>query len=102
MKLIVEMEMPKNCDECPLLDEIGDYPMCRATQETRGYNFDTRNKKMDKCPIKGELVRFKECKWYHARKENGNPQGYGFCIMDGMKTHNDDWFCADGERRDNE
>ena len=51
MKLIVEMEMPKSCDACPLLDESGDYPMCRATQETRGYNFDTRNKKMDKCPI---------------------------------------------------
>jgi hypothetical protein len=38
-----------------LLDESGDYPMCIATQETRGYNFDTLNKKMDKCPIKGVL-----------------------------------------------
>ena len=53
--LIIDMPMPKSCDACPLLDESGDYPMCRATQETRGYNFDTRNKKMDKCPIKGVL-----------------------------------------------
>lgn len=55
MKLIVEMDMPRCCADCPLLDERGDYPMCIATQETRGYNFDTRNKKMDKCPINGVL-----------------------------------------------
>jgi hypothetical protein len=54
-KLIVDMPMPMCCDSCPLLDDIGDYPICRATQETRGYNFDTRNKKMDKCPICGVL-----------------------------------------------
>lgn len=47
-----------------------------------------------------QVVRCKDCKWFHEWKENGKPQGYGFCEMDGMKPHKDDWFCADGERKD--
>lgn len=45
------MEMPTCCDECVALDEYGDYPVCRITQEQRGYNFRTREKRMDKCPL---------------------------------------------------
>ena len=49
--LIKDMEMPSVCDECWALDESGDYPMCRITRETRGYNFHTCEKIMDKCPL---------------------------------------------------
>ena len=45
------MEMPSNCDKCWALDEQGDYPRCRITEEQRGYNFRTREKRMDKCPL---------------------------------------------------
>lgn len=45
------MEMPTCCDECAALDEYGDYPVCRITQEQRGYTFRTREKRMDKCPL---------------------------------------------------
>ena len=48
----IDMKMPEYCDDCPMLDEYGDYPMCRITQETRGYNFNARKKRMDKCPMK--------------------------------------------------
>lgn len=45
------MEMPRTCYECWALDDDYDYPMCRITQEQRGYDFDTRGRKMDKCPL---------------------------------------------------
>lgn len=45
------MKMPSVCDECWALDESGDYPMCRITGETRGYNFRVYEKRMDKCPL---------------------------------------------------
>lgn len=49
--LIKGMKMPNVCDRCWALDESGDYPMCRITGETRGYNFRAREKRMDRCPL---------------------------------------------------
>ena len=48
---VVRMEMPKNCDACPCLDDYGDYPRCRISGEQRGYNFPIREKRMPNCPI---------------------------------------------------
>ncbi len=49
--LIKGMEMPKNCDTCWALDDYGDYPRCRITEEQRGYNFPVRKRRMDNCPL---------------------------------------------------
>ena len=49
--IAIDMEMPACCDDCWALDDNGDYPFCLITQETRGYNFRTREKRMDKCPL---------------------------------------------------
>lgn len=55
MTVIVKgMDMPHNCGECWELNERGDYPVCNITQEQRGYDFDIRKNKMDKCPL-GEV-----------------------------------------------
>lgn len=52
MSIIVKgMEMPTNCDNCWALDDYGDYPRCRITEEQRGYNFPIREKRMDNCPL---------------------------------------------------
>lgn len=45
-------DYPKCCAECYAgLDYSGDCPVCRFTGEQRGYTFNTRNRKMDKCPL---------------------------------------------------
>ncbi len=49
--LIKGIEMPTSCDNCWALDEYGDYPRCRITEEQRGYNFPIREKRMDDCPL---------------------------------------------------
>jgi hypothetical protein len=51
-KAILVIDMPKCCDECFALDDNGDYPVCLVTQEQRGYTFNIRDQRMDKCPIK--------------------------------------------------
>jgi hypothetical protein len=48
---VVRMEMPGCCDACPCLDDYGDYPRCRISEEQRGYNFPIREKRMPNCPI---------------------------------------------------
>lgn len=63
--LIKGMKMPSVCDCCWALDESGDYPMCRITGETRGYNFRVREKRMDRCPLielpdHGDLIDLRE------------------------------------------
>ena len=49
--LVKGMEMPDCCDQCPALDESGDYPYCNFTGEQRGYTFRVRELRMDKCPL---------------------------------------------------
>lgn len=44
-------KMPKCCDECWALDDDGDYPRCRITEEQRGYTFRTKEKRMSRCPL---------------------------------------------------
>jgi len=90
--LILDMEMPKDCGHCLMLDESGDYPMCRITGETRGYNFDIFHKKMDRCPIKNELVLCKDCRWYD--KEDWCDK----LRISGIKEFEEVWYCAEGER----
>ena len=51
-KAILVIDMPSCCNECFALDEYGDYPVCRITQEQRGYTFRTREQRMSKCPLK--------------------------------------------------
>ena len=51
MGVYINMEMPTSCDNCWALDDYGDYPRCRITDEQRGYNFRVREKRMDKCPL---------------------------------------------------
>ena len=51
-KAMLMMDMPNTCRDCPFLDDNGDYPMCIATHEIRGYNFRISELKMNKCPLK--------------------------------------------------
>lgn len=48
---IPDIEMPTSCSVCWALDDYGDYPRCRITEEQRGYNFPIRQKRMDNCPL---------------------------------------------------
>lgn len=52
--LKIDMDMPKCCADCPVLNDDGDYPMCRITQTSRGYDFPKLEKRMDDCPLKDE------------------------------------------------
>ena len=51
MSVVVRMEMPGCCWDCPCLDDCGDYPRCRISNEQRGYNFPIHEKRMPGCPI---------------------------------------------------
>ena len=44
----------------------------------------------------GELIRCKDCKWWH---ESEMHKGYGNCGQaNGITLKSSNWFCADGER----
>ncbi len=57
----IDIEMPACCDECFALDDNGDYPRCLISGEQRGYNFNTRSRRMSSCPLK-EVASTKENK----------------------------------------
>lgn len=58
-----------------------------------------------------EVVRCKDCKWYES---NGKESSYGYCHamkhchyskhweISIYRTYNEDFFCADAERREEE
>lgn len=79
-KTILIMDMPTCCDECFALDDNGDYPICRITQEQRGYTFNIRTRKMDKCPLK-EMPKKYDMAVPHTRDWNGEYEyGWNACI----------------------
>lgn len=49
--ILINMDMPTSCGNCWALDDYGDYPRCRITEEQRGYTFPIREKRMDNCPL---------------------------------------------------
>ena len=49
----IDMKMPLCCHECELFDDNEDYPnLCLVTGLTEGYYFNSRSKRMAKCPLK--------------------------------------------------
>jgi hypothetical protein len=51
MSVILDIDMPSGCANCPMFDDNGDYPTCIVTLHSRGYNFDI-SKRMSDCPLK--------------------------------------------------
>lgn len=90
-EVIVRMErVPKNCDdgcwgslsgECPWCDSIDGYKMV--------------GNRPPNCPIIAEFVRCKECRFHEQEQP-----GMVYCpnVIGGWTPN--DWFCADGERKD--
>ena len=95
--------LPESCDDCPCLyDGIA----CQAAEfdnfvEESCTIFSSITDRHPNCPLK-ELVLCKDCK--HRCFDNR----FGFmCNLDtgdpyemGRNAYDDDWFCADGERKD--
>ena len=101
--LIVDMPMPKFCiwrddknepHRCPLLNEDDDCVL----QDSNIYM--GWNEQYAHCPIKGELVRCRECKhfventWECSRLCDRFGDEYSDARV------YPDWFCADGERKE--
>ena len=57
--VILDIDMPKNCMECPLFDDRWDYPTCYANQNSSGYTFPITEKRMSFCPIKCDIEDIK-------------------------------------------
>ena len=45
------------------------------------------------------IVHCRDCKW---RYKDGDNVVVNYCLLNHNKVQSDDWFCADGERRDDE
>ena len=43
--VLLDIDMPNCCAECPLFEDRYDYPTCYVTQKSEGYNFDIFHKK---------------------------------------------------------
>ena len=99
--LIVDMPMPKGCYFCPMSATYPTDWYCIAHDDSKSIDGCAPMKERPSwCPIKGELVRCGEC---GQKKTQGN--GVKFCGLHGLHYGmiiTDDWFCADGERKDGE
>lgn len=101
--LIVDMPMPKGCtwtDEnenghlCPLLDID-----CDCVLQEKGRKIGWAEQ-YAKCPIKGELVRCGECRWWSKDEPDDE---YGYCYNGKIiGSTKENWYCADGKRKDGE
>ncbi len=54
--VLLDINMPTCCANCPLFEDRYDYPTCYITQESRGYNFKIYEKRMPECPLREQTV----------------------------------------------
>lgn len=88
----IDMEMPKECYMCPLLDD--EYGVCKIIGETK---VDMTEERAKDCPLV-EIVTCENCKHSYSCK---NPKGsFRVCHLDCCKRVKDDYFCPYGERRE--
>ena len=93
MMILIDIDMPKNCLECPAHD---DYMTCVFPVQGRGWGSNDVTEytkgRPGWCPMK-ELILCKDCKYSLSNSR--------FCAYP-HKTNNiqpGDWFCADGEMK---
>ena len=95
----IDMEMPKNCLDCPACNE---YLMCAIPANGRGWGEndvkDFSQSRPEWCPMK-ELVRCKGCKHWMPPSIGYKNADLGTCYGMGHGPQKSDWFCADGERK---
>ena len=90
----IDMPMPKNCIDCPACNE---YLMCAVPCNGRGWGEndvkDFSQNRPEWCPMKEQpqIVLCKDCKYGEAYDDGG--------VICEAIWHDDDWFCADGERK---
>lgn len=100
----IDKPMPEACDVCPF---NYDFCWCNAFEdrdEWEKYSDDWNDHVCDRetrpeyCPLKEqpEIVRCKDCKWAEVSDNE-----HTWCDhVDHEFCHNNDWFCADGEKGD--
>lgn len=91
--VLLDMNMPTCCADCPLFDDRYDYPTCYYTQSSRGYNFKIREKRMPDCPL-DEITECKDC-IFSVRHEFKGEFWYECNNRDGLNcTVNGNSFCS--------
>ena len=92
----IDMPMPKNCLDCPACNE---YLMCAIPCNGRGWGEndvkDFSKSRPEWCQMT-ELVRCKDCK--HCDTDTLE---HCWCMIL-ARSREPDWFCADGERKQND
>ena len=84
--IMIDMKMPTDCNSCLIRKIMG----CKIANESGWLN----NRRDERCLLK-EVVRCKDCKHYD---EDENSR-LGTCLENGVCS-TQDWFCADGERKE--
>ena len=94
MIAIKDVEMPKSCHwDCPLCNEDGGSCMLGAYDPKT----DTKKERAKDCPLV-EIVTCKDCKYY--RNKDDDEWCTNHSIKDNKFWVREDYFCADGERRE--
>ena len=105
--LKIDMPMPKNCLDCNYHKVLYEnnaemcVVVCKMESKVVGKRFGKLKDlcRPSWCPIKGELVRCKDCRWACLAPQRQTAT----CMKKRLPfTHEYDWFCADGERKDGE
>ncbi len=88
----LNIPMPDCCDDCPFIDDIGDYPYCMVLKENRGYTFDTTKRKFPNCPLKlveeknDEVDKLKDiCRVLFNRCRAMGSAGGAICMFCGIR-----------------
>lgn len=85
--LIKDMEMPTQCDDCPVFDDNGDYPTCILTGHSRGYNWSPFGQRMPDCPLTAVSPHGRLIDSDVLKKIVADPKHMDACIYNGRTLY---------------
>ena len=86
----IDMKIPRDCEECPLMDEYAECALLGIVVAKYG--------RLPACPLR-EVIRCNQCKHYEGVH---NVQGHAPCNFWGLGGVMWDDYCKRGERYDSD
>ena len=98
IRIDLDMDMPEECHECPFQlkfkdDEVDPWYMRRCVIMQRNIEYP----RPEWCPLKEQpdIVRCRDCKYCEYPQSEKE-----WCKKGHLHGNAENWFCADGERKD--
>ena len=96
--VIIKMDfIPKTCATCPVRKQKGIHSICSINEHILDFSYKFKHRD-NNCPIKGEIINCKDCKYSKSTDNENKPifdESLLYCTIHNTYV-NKNYYCATG------